>query len=171
MLLLITSSQASSGPSTEHRAERRADRCEERRAHRRAERCADRRAERRADHRAEPRADRRAERRADRRAERPAERRIDNSSSYVLCTSHLPRVAALIVSCDRCDYAMRPPARGRAPAQDTSRARPAARQTNTSHNSIQQASSSACVSGLSWPGTVLKTPTREKRCHTNLSKH
>ncbi len=70
------------------------------------------------------------------------------------CTSHLPRVAALFVSCDRCDYAMRPPARGRAPAQDTSRALPTARQTDTSHNSIQQASSSACVSGLS-----CRTPT------------
>ena len=68
----------------------------------------------------------------------------------VPCTSYLPRVAALFVSCDRCDYAMRPPTRGRAPAQDTSRASPAARQTDTSHNSIQQSEQRLCF-GIELP--------------------
>ena len=39
---------------------------------------------------------------------------------------------------------LRPPARGRAPAQDTSRARPAARKTDTSHDSIQQIEQRLC---------------------------
>ncbi len=40
--------------------------------------------------------------------------------------------------------AVLPPARGRDPAQDTSRALPAARQTDTSHNSIQQSEQRLC---------------------------
>ena len=46
--------------------------------------------------------------------------------------------------------AMRPPARGRTPAQDTSRALPAARQTDTSHNSIQQSEQRLCF-GIELP--------------------
>ena len=78
------------------------------------------------------------------------ERKPHPPVKLVRCTSYLPRVAALFVSCDRCDYAMRPPARGRAPAQDISRASPAARQTDTSHNSIQQSEQRLCF-GIELP--------------------
>ena len=49
-----------------------------------------------------------------------------------------------------CLAATRPPARGRDPAQDTSRALPAARQTDTSHNSIQQSEQRLCF-GIELP--------------------
>ncbi len=50
--------------------------------------------------------------------------------------------------------AMRPPPRVRAPAQDTSRALPAARQTDTSPNSIQQSEQRLCF-GIAPPGVNL----------------
>ena len=62
---------------------------------------------------------------------------------WIGATSHL----ALLCYCR---LATRPPARGRDPAQDTSRALPAARQTDTSHNSIQQSEQRLCF-GIELP--------------------
>ena len=54
-----------------------------------------------------------------------------------------------------CLAATRPPARGRDPAQDTSRALPAARQTDTSHNSIQQSEQRLCFGIAILPNPIM----------------
>jgi hypothetical protein len=84
-------------------------------------------------------------------------KRTEGTTTYVFAPIEGLRLPALyrdedafIVPCDRCGYTMRLPARGRAPAQDTSRALPAERQTDTSHDSIQQSEKRLCF-GIELP--------------------